>query len=211
MGAGGTRDRIVEAGAGLFWRQGYTATGMKQIVTEAEAPFGSVYHFFPGGKEELGAEVIRWSGAFYEQIVMTVLDGAPDIVTAMADAFAGAAETLRSSGYADACPIATVALEVSSTSEPIRQACAEVFDGWLTALAARFRAAGVDEATSRSLASTFLCLLEGAFILGRASRSTQALEDAGRTMVAATEAAVRSGRGPAGSSRQRPMPRAGGR
>ena len=40
-------------------------TGVKQIVAEAGAPFGSLYHFFPGGKEELGAETIRRSGFLY--------------------------------------------------------------------------------------------------------------------------------------------------
>src|ERR1700704_2934259 len=57
-----TRDRIVDASAELFRRQGYAATGVKQIVTEAQAPFGSLYHFFPGGKQGLGAEAIRTSG-----------------------------------------------------------------------------------------------------------------------------------------------------
>jgi AcrR family transcriptional regulator len=50
-----TRERIVDASAELFRRQGYSATGVKQIVEAAQAPFGSLYHFFPGGKEQLGA------------------------------------------------------------------------------------------------------------------------------------------------------------
>ena len=57
-----TRDRIVDASAELMRRQGYAATGVKQIVTAAQAPFGSLYHHFPGGKEQLGAEAIRTSG-----------------------------------------------------------------------------------------------------------------------------------------------------
>ncbi|CAN5491509.1 TetR/AcrR family transcriptional regulator [soil metagenome] len=186
----GTRERIVEAGAGLFWRQGYTATGMKQIVTAAAAPFGSVYHFFPGGKEELGAEVIRWSGAYYAELVGAVLDGEPDIVSAVRAGFAGAADTLRDTDYADACPIATVALEMSSTSEPVRQACAEVFERWTVALTARFQHAGIDEAGARALALTFLTLLEGAFIFCRATRTTEAMERSGLAAVAATEAAL---------------------
>ena len=52
-----TRERIVEAGAMLFRRQGWSGTGMKQIAAAAAAPFGSIYHFFPGGKDELSAEV----------------------------------------------------------------------------------------------------------------------------------------------------------
>src|SRR5579863_6493114 len=74
-----TRQRILETSAELFRRQGYSATGVKQIVTAAQAPFGSLYHFFPGGKEELGAEAIRTSGALYELLIPAVFDHAPDL------------------------------------------------------------------------------------------------------------------------------------
>src|ERR1700742_5048504 len=110
-----TRTRLVDAGAELFSRQGYAATGVKQIVTEAEAPFGSLYHHFPGGKEQLGAEAIRVSGALYEQLIPPIFAPAPDPPSAVRAFFAGAAEHLRETDYADACPIATVSLEVSST------------------------------------------------------------------------------------------------
>src|ERR1700684_3199427 len=64
-----TRERIVQHSAELFRRQGFAATGVKQIVAEASAPFGSIYHFFPGGKEQLGEEVMRYSGAIYGQLL----------------------------------------------------------------------------------------------------------------------------------------------
>ena len=76
---GDTRDRLVESSAELFRKQGYNATGVKQIVTAAQAPFASLYHFFPGGKEELGAEAIRLSGALYELLIPAVFDPAPDL------------------------------------------------------------------------------------------------------------------------------------
>src|SRR5689334_12067530 len=107
-----TRERIVQASAELFRRQGYAATGVKQIVSAAQAPFGSLYHFFPGGKEQLGAEAIRTSGALYELLIPAVFGPAPDVVSGVSDFFAGAAAHLVDTGYEDACPIATVALEV---------------------------------------------------------------------------------------------------
>src|ERR1017187_3426120 len=115
-----TRERIVDASAELMRRQGYAATGVKQIVTEAKAPFGSLYHHFPGGKEELGAESVRVSGALYELLIPAVFDPAPDLVSAVRAFFAGAAEHLRETDFEDACPIAAVALEVSSSSETMR-------------------------------------------------------------------------------------------
>jgi AcrR family transcriptional regulator len=185
-----TKDRIVEAGADLLRRQGYHGTGVKQIVATARAPFGSLYHFFPGGKEELGAEVIRWSGGIYGQLIGAIYDPAPDVVTGTRNFFAGAAETLRQTDYADACPIATVALEVASTSEVMRQATAEVFESWIAETAEHFAGAGIPAPRARQLATAVLAILEGAFILCRATRRTEPLDIAGETAAAAVEAAL---------------------
>jgi AcrR family transcriptional regulator len=178
------------ASAALFRRQGYPGTGLKQITTEAGAPFGSLYHFFPGGKEQLGAEVIRWSGAGYLALVTQFFDPAPDVATAIERAFAGAGQTLVDTDYADACPIATVALEVASTNETLRHATDDVFESWIAALAERFTGAGIEAAAARALSLSVLCLLEGAFLFCRAARSLDPMVAAGATAAAAVRAAL---------------------
>jgi AcrR family transcriptional regulator len=187
-----TRDRIMEATAELFRRHGYTGTGLKQIVAAANAPFGSVYHHFPGGKEQLGVEVIRASGAMYYELFELIMDASPDVVTGVENFFAGAAETLRRTDYADACPIETVALEVASTNEPLRQATADVFESWFAGATARFVDAGVEPERARRLSISMLCELEGAFVFCRAAKSTEALEVAGAAAVAEVRGAVGS-------------------
>jgi len=177
-----TRERIVAASADLFRRNGYTGTGVKQIVAAANAPFGSLYHFFPGGKAELGAETIRWSGRMYLDLINALFDPEPDLVIAVRNAFLAAGETLRETDYADACPIATIALEVASTNETLRQATDEVFVSWIDAVAERFTRAGLDATTARELAISLIGALEGAFVLCRAMRTTTPLEIASRTM-----------------------------
>ena len=185
-----TRARIIDASAELFRRQGFTGTGIQEIVAAANAAFASLYHFFPGGKEELGAEVIRRSGALYLDLISAVFDPAPDVATAVRRFFSGAAATVRESGFADACPIATVALEVASTSEPLRAATAEVFESWIAATASRFRAAGIAAGRARELATILFMSLEGAFLLSRSTRSTRPLELAGAQATAAVRAAL---------------------
>jgi AcrR family transcriptional regulator len=185
-----TKERIVSASAELFRHQGYTATGVKQIVAAAQAPFGSVYHFFPGGKEELGAAAIRTSGELYAQLLPAVFDPAPDLVSGVRAFFAGAAEHLRESDYADACPIATVALEVSSSSEPLRLACEEVFESWVAAGTERLTAEGLAPGTARELAIGLIAALEGAFVLARAARDTEALDIAGRQVADTVQRAL---------------------
>jgi AcrR family transcriptional regulator len=201
--AGATKERIVERSAELFRRQGFTGTGVKQIVAEASAPFGSLYHFFPGGKQQLGEEVIRHSGALYGQLIDAFFTPGCDAESAVRSFFAAAAQTLRQTDYADACPIATVALEVSSTSEPLRKACAEVFDGWIDMAAQRLASSGLGTARSRQLAISMLASLEGAFVLARALRSTEPVEVAGAAAAAAVRAATREQAGNRSQARSR--------
>ena len=74
-----TRSRILDAMAELYRRQGMPATGLKQISAAAQAPFGSIYHHFPGGKEAISVEVIRREGVRYGAFVGTQLaDADPD-------------------------------------------------------------------------------------------------------------------------------------
>ena len=187
---GDTRQRILDATAEFFTRQGYTGTGMKQIVAAANAPFGSLYHFFPGGKEQLGEEVIRSSGLMYQRLVEGIIDAAPDIVNGVSDAFTGAAALLEETDYADACPIETVALEVASTNDTLRRACADVFESWIAGASERFVAAGIKPKKARELAIHLICALEGAFVLSRAMRSPEPVLVAGAAATRAVRDAL---------------------
>jgi|SRR5579884_3078633 len=183
-----TKARILATSGELFQRHGYAGTGLKRIAAAARAPFGSIYHFFPGGKQQLAAEVIRAEGAGYRDLVTAILDQAGSAEQAMELAFAAAADRLVETDFADACPIATLALEVASTNEPLREATAEVFTDWIEAGAARFQRWGFPAPAARRLAIGFLNALEGAFVLARALRDTEPLEAAGALMRAAVRA-----------------------
>jgi AcrR family transcriptional regulator len=187
-----TRERLVNAASRLFRRQGLAGTGIKQILSEANAQFSSLYHYFPGGKDELAADVIHASGLHYQELVEAVWDAAPDVVAGLNDIFKGAASVLEATDYADACPIATVALEVASTNEPLRAATAEVFDAWTDRGTARFASAGIGAAEARRLTLAVIALLEGAFILCRATRSTEPMVSAGEAAVAVVRRAFGS-------------------
>lgn len=176
-----TRERILYATAELFRRQGYSGTGLKQVITEASAPFGSLYHHFPGGKQQLADEVIRAGGAFFLALVTAVYDEESTPEASVRAVFEGAAETLASTDFQDACPITTVALEVASTNDDLRRATAEVFEQWTDALTERLG--------DRDRALAVLSALEGAFVLCRAQRSVEPMLAAGK-MAAAHAVAV---------------------
>jgi len=187
----GTRDRILFASAELMRRGGYAGTGLKQVVKEAGAPFGSLYHFFPGGKEQLADEVLRSGGAFFLALFEYIADEAGgDPVRMVEDFFRGAGETLVATDFQDACPIATVAGEIASTNETLRIASADVFTSWIEAGTARFVAAGIAAPRARELSLSMICALEGAFLLCRSLRSTEPMHAAGAAVAAEVRAAI---------------------
>jgi AcrR family transcriptional regulator len=187
-----TRDRIIEASRALFMERGYSASGLKQISESSAAPIGSLYHFFPGGKEELATETLRSSGAAYQALVEGVFDSAPNMVIGVRDCFEGAAEVLRATDYADACPIATVALEVASSDERLRVVTAEIFESWLESATVRFERDGIEPVRARELATVLIAALEGGFLLSRAAKNTGAMDAIGKAMVELVEARLAS-------------------
>jgi len=202
-----TRERLIEATAELFRLQGYNGTAVKQIVDSASAPFGSMYHFFPAGKEELGVATIRWSGAIYGELIELFFVPGGDPVAATRLFFDAAADMVRDTDFVDACPIATVALEVASTSEPLRLATAEVFESWLAALDAHLVSAGLTKTQAQQTSVALFSLLEGAFILARATRDDRHVRTAGRA--AADVVASAFARRAAQRAARRPRSRSG--
>ena len=176
----GTRDRLVLAAGEQFRHQGYAASGIKAILDAACATYGSLYHFFPEGKEQLGVEVITTSGGVYRELVEAYFPPGVDLVDATARFFADGADLVESTAFADACPIASIALEVAETSEPMRRAASAAFDSWMAVLVERGVEAGVDRRVARDLATQLLCLVQGALLLARVGRDGDAVRTAGR-------------------------------
>lgn len=181
------RDRLVRTAAALFRQHGYAATGINDILKTAEAPKGSFYHYFPGGKEELGAEAVRYAGA----LVTRTLEGlhqehdtAGAALRAYGDLLAG---WLANSDYRDGCPLATTVLEVTPQSEPITVAARDAYAAWRQALATMIEPANADSARAQRLASLAISALEGALIQARVARDPAPIRDACEQVAALIE------------------------
>ena len=190
-----TRERILVAASELFRRQGFAATGLKSILAASDAPYGSLYHFFPGGKEELGVAVLDAGGNVYRELVEQFFLPGGNVVRATSDFFEGAAVMIAETDYADACPIATIALETASTSEPMRRASAAAFESWLEVLTDRMTEAGIPRRRARELAVELFCAIEGAFLLSQRDAVTRADTDRGQSGDRVSSSGARQGVG----------------
>lgn len=172
---------MVNTAASLFQRQGYAATGWRQVIADSGTPWGSQSHHFPDGKEELAVEALGRSAATYEHLVRGAFgSGHP------ADAIGGwaalAGQVLEESGWADGCPVATVALEIGHDCEPVGDACRDAFRSWRVAIAEGLIEAGASSARAEDLAVVILASIEGALVLARVERSAEPLRIVGEDL-----------------------------
>jgi len=161
--------------AQLLQRQGFHATGLKQILEESGAPRGSLYFHFPGGKEQLAAQAVRESGTRTARAVEALLAASPGLREAIHTLFQSFAKMLRTSNFVEGCPVATVTLEAAASSEAIRDACAKSYQEWQQLIRDRLAAAGLPPARAEPLATLVLAAIEGALILSRAHHDTKLL------------------------------------
>lgn len=171
-----TRDRLVGAAARLFQERGYAATGLAEILSLSGAPKGSLYHYFPGGKEDLAIAAAELAGARFRQSLTHEMEAAsstPDLVRRFGARLAG---WLEQSGFTKGCPLATLALEQAPHSPALSETLAELFAGWQAVLESRLAADGVAATRRAELATLILSGLEGALILARVQKSSAPLD-----------------------------------
>jgi AcrR family transcriptional regulator len=177
---GESRKRTLKTAAELFRRQGYNGTGLNQILEESGAPKGSLYFHFPGGKAEVAVEAVTGSGRAIGHAIAQLLESTDDPAEAIGRVIDFIAADLRDSDYQHGCPVGSVAVDVASTSEPIRAACRDIFHEWRTTIARRLERGGWDERAADDDALVVVSLLEGALVLARSQRDTAPFDAAAR-------------------------------
>jgi TetR/AcrR family transcriptional regulator, lmrAB and yxaGH operons repressor len=177
-----TRAKMIATTAELLQKQGYHATGLAQVLADSGAPRGSLYFHFPGGKEELACAAIIASGDAWRARLALVVADAKDAGAAIEASCDALAAALVESDFEIGCPIATVALEAASTSEPVRQACVEHFGTWRRVVAQRLRAEGMTAAQAERQATFVLAAVEGAMMLAKIERDPTPLRVVGKSL-----------------------------
>ena len=171
-----TRDRIITSARSLFWRQGYTATGMATILSEADAGSGSLYHFFDGKDDLLAAVLERYLDRLDPEVVQPACASTDHPVEQVFAILAGYRRGLLESDFRFACPIGRIALEVTDPPEPVRALLNENFDAWCAAVETRLRGASdrFPEGTDFSgLARFILTVMEGGVMQSATARDIE--------------------------------------
>lgn len=148
--AASTRDRMLVSTALLVRERGAKATSIDAVLAHSGAPRGSVYHHFPGGRDQLLREATEYAADY----VLGRFEGDP---VALLDAFV---EHLRSG-----CPVFAVAVEDGTEAQAV---AGVAFGRWQQAL--------VDRGLSPERALLVIAALEGATVVARAQQDPAPLD-----------------------------------
>lgn len=179
------REAIVAAAATLFRRQGYAATGVNEIVGLSGAPKGSLYHYFPGGKDEIGEAAVKFAAARVSATLEELCRkrrGAPALIRAYCALLAG---WMAKSAFRDGCPIATTLLEAAPQSAGVTAAGREAFAEWSDIIVRALLRDGFAKGEAERLALLAIAAIEGALIQARVVGSAEPIERVGKVLARA--------------------------
>ncbi len=183
-----SRNRMIQSAALLFREHGYSGTGFRDVIEHSGAPRGSIYHHFPGGKEQLAADTVEWAAAVMERrIERAARSGHP--VAALGIFVDAWREVLEDSNFRAGCPIIAVAAEADAGSTATAAAAA-AFTRWQEMIARALLDAGVSRTDARRLATLVVAGIEGAILLCRARRDIRPLRDVHRALEATLRTAI---------------------
>jgi len=165
----------VPALAEAFREHGFAGASVAALCAATGLGKGSLYNFFPGGKEEMAAAVLADVDAWFTASVFEPLEAAqaadppagwPGAVNAMFDAVTAYFRSGRR-----VCLQGAFAL--GRERDLFAQTIAGYFERWIAALAAALRAAGYDEPEARLAAAETVAAIQGAIVLSRALDSPE--------------------------------------
>jgi AcrR family transcriptional regulator len=172
--ANSTRDRLIGVAMRLFWEKGYGATSVADIVREADAHSGSLYHFFPTKQDLLLAVLDRYRAGIAPMLLEPAWEGVTDPIERVFALLARYRQRLVETDCFYGCPIGSLALELHEPDPPVRALLATNFDGWTAAVQRCLDEAGdrlPADLDRRELAVFVLTTMEGGVMQARTHRT----------------------------------------
>src|SRR5262245_13478046 len=171
------KENLVRTAMRLFRQQGYASTGLLQILAESGSPKGSLYHYFPDGKEALARAAVELAGELIGQMLSGLAQRhkrPKPFVRAYCEVMAG---WMEESEFRSGCPIATTMLETAPHSPALTEVGAGVIDRWIEIAASVFVNEGLSPREAKTRAQLLIATMEGALLLARVRQSPRPILD----------------------------------
>lgn len=179
--------QAVAAIAELFREHGYHGTSYAQIIKASGLGKGSLYNYFPGGKEEIAKAVLKQIECWFEENIFAPLDTNQDPEKVLEKMFV-TVDTYFASGQR-ICLLGSFALY--DAKEPFSAEIKSYFQRWISALSTYLQKQGLSEQESRNLAYAAMVTIQGGLVMAQAINDTdiftQAISEAKNILLKAVE------------------------
>jgi TetR/AcrR family transcriptional regulator, lmrAB and yxaGH operons repressor len=163
---------MVRSALRLIAERGVQGTSFADVLERSDAPRGSVYHHFPGGKDEMVTAAMNFM-ATEGRAAITSLQGrdARGVVTGFVDIWRRLLET---QDFRVGCSV--LGVTVTAETDAPREAAAHVFETWAADLQALLVDAGIEPPTAADFSWMLIAATEGAVAVARARRDLTVLD-----------------------------------
>lgn len=170
------KERLIDTAAVLFQRQGYASTGINQILKESGVPKGSLYYYFPGGKESLAVAAVLRIRDTIDKKIRLKLDKYDEPLKAYRYLLKDTMEAIKVPGKINLSTVSLIALETSVDSEPLRNACKSANDTWSSTFSEKLLKSGYKKENAKAIGHLIFMLIDAAMINSLTREDIQAFE-----------------------------------
>ena len=170
------RDQLVAHMSQSIREKGVGASTVESVLETSEVTAGSMYHYFPGGKEALAAAAIETAGAEGAALLAEVMSSSPDPAHGTRVFYEARATEMEETEFRYGCPVGVPSTEASAV-ESIRAAGATAFESWIAVIAAALVERGFEPDRAESTARFVVAAYEGASTVARTMRDTSVVFD----------------------------------
>jgi TetR/AcrR family transcriptional repressor of lmrAB and yxaGH operons len=156
----------------LFHLNGINATGINEIIRKSGVSRGSLYYFFPNGKQELAFEALKATCENQLRITEALINEYDDPLQAFDNRLQYLIDEINSQSGQKELSIALVALESWVTNEQLRLYCYDTYSKMVEIYAAKLVKCGVERDTAMSLGSFYQTVIDGSLVLSVTARDT---------------------------------------
>lgn len=170
-----SKEKILAVAASLFQIKGYNATGLNEILKESASPKGSLYYYFPNGKEELALEAIRLASKSIQMRIQTTLNQYSNPIEGIQSVIKNMTEDLKRDNKFKDMSISLIALETYLSSESLREACKEAFIDLQNLYSKKLIQSGLSNEIALELGTFIQVMIEGAITVSVTEKNATAL------------------------------------
>lgn len=161
------REKILKTASELMEKQGYHGTGLNEIIQTSGAPKGSLYYYFPDGKEQLASEAILQAGKTVSDRFRERTAAEPNAAQAIRDFLYMVAQRMEETNFYTGSTMTMIAMETVANSKRINQACQQGYTILIEAFRDKLLSGGMDATRAGDMAGMIIAAVEGGIILSR--------------------------------------------